>query len=223
MKFTLQEIEKIREIRTAMDTKPDKIRTWWKIRGIADEIAETVLQHVNKLTKAAHFYWLKHPELDLQKMIDMARFHDTAEYKEKDYIPQKYGWEISPEEKHSREKAVMMELKDFFWEKWQVLFDLWMEFEKCETPEAKIVKQLDKIDGAVQAMEYEKMWYTNVVEFYPNAMENLTDPVLIKILNILLKKEYPHINTYDQYFTLLKCNGDETVFKEKMEKYSDNK
>jgi len=56
------------------------------------------------------------------------------------------------------------------------------------------------------------------VEFYPHAMENLTDPILIDILNILLKKEYPYVNSYDQYFALLKCNGDETIFKEKMEK-----
>ncbi|MEI6673453.1 MAG: hypothetical protein WCL02_09555 [bacterium] len=48
-------------------------------------------------------------------------------------------------------------------------------------------------------------------------MENLTDPILKKILTILLKKEYPHINSYDQYFALLKCNGDETIFKLQME------
>lgn len=217
MKYTPQEIDKIREIRTAMDTKPDKIREWWKIRGIGEEIAETVLQHVNKVVKATHLYGIQHPEFDLQKMLAMARFHDTAEYKEKDYIPQKYGWEISPEEKHSREKAVMMELRDFFWEKGQQMFAIWMEYEKHESPEAKIVKQLDKLDAAVQAMEYEKLWYTNVVNFYPHAMENLTDPILRNILTILLKKEYPHINSYDQYFALLKCNGDETIFKSQME------
>jgi len=56
-----------------------------------------------------------------------------------------------------------------------------------------------------------------VVDFYPDAMENLTDPILKNILTILLKKEYPHINAYDQYFALLKCNGDEALFREKME------
>ncbi len=177
MKFTSQEVAKIREVRNAMNTKPDKIRTWWKNRHIEESIAETVLQHVNKVVKAAHFYGMQHPELDLQKMLDMARFHDTAEYKEADYVPQQYGWEISPEEKHSREKAFMMELKDFFWEKGQRMFDLWMEFETGKTlegkesPEAKIVKQ--------------------------------------------------YINAFDQYYALLRCNGDETVFKENMKKYSD--
>ncbi|HCY20270.1 TPA: hypothetical protein DIC40_00055 [Patescibacteria group bacterium] len=37
------------------------------------------------------------------------------------------------------------------------MFDLWMEFEKQETKEAQIVKQLDQLDASVQAMEYEKL------------------------------------------------------------------
>jgi len=33
-----------------------------------------------------------------------------------------------------------------------------------------------------------------------------------------LKKEYyPQINAYEQYFTLLQCDGDEEIFKKKME------
>ena len=223
MGFNSEEIVKIREIRHALDKKPDKIRTWWKRRGISESIAETVLEHINKVVKAAHLYWINHPELDLQKMLAMARCHDTAEYKEPDHIPEKHGWTTKAQIKYENEQAVFMELRDFFWEKGQKMLDIWEEFEKCESPEAKIVRQLDKLDPAIQALEYEKLWYTNVVDFYPNAMEELTDPMLINILNILLKKEYPHVNTYDQYFTLLKCNGDENIFKEKMKKYIDKK
>ena len=73
------------------------------------------------------------------------------------------------------------------------------------------------MDAAVQALEYEKLGYYNVTNFYDDALESVNDPGLMKILRILLKKEYPFINAYDQYFTLLECNGDEAVFKEKME------
>jgi 5'-deoxynucleotidase YfbR-like HD superfamily hydrolase len=93
-----------------------------------------------------------------------------------------------------------------------------MEFEKQETKEAKIVKKLDQLDACIQAMEYEKLGYDNVRNFYPYTLERLTDPVLIKILKILLEKKYPTINLYEQYFTLLECNGDDTVFDEKMKK-----
>ncbi|MEI6673452.1 MAG: HD domain-containing protein [bacterium] len=37
------------------------------------------------------------------------------------------------------------------------MFAIWMEYEKHEIPEAKIIKQLDKLDAAIQAMEYEKL------------------------------------------------------------------
>lgn len=201
-------LNKLREIKTGLD----KIRTWWKDREIAEAIAETIRQHSKKVEKAAEIYGEHFPHLDQKKMIAMAKRHDVAEYKEKDYTP----WEISKEEKHRREKVVVMELQKYFWKKSDLL-SIRMEMEEGKTEEAQIVKQLDQIDPAIQALEYEKLGYTNVTNFYPYALAKLTDPVLIKILNILLKKEYPHINVYEQYFTLLACNGDEEAFKEKLQ------
>ncbi|EKD24839.1 MAG: hypothetical protein ACD_80C00147G0013 [uncultured bacterium (gcode 4)] len=206
---------KLREIKTGLD----KIRSWWINRNIAEEIAETVLQHSKKVAKAASIYGQHFPDINLKKLVSMGKTHDFPEYKEKDYVP----WEISKEEKYKREKAVMVELKDNLGEKWEALFAIWMEHEAWETQEAQIIKQLDQLDAAVQAMEYEKLWYDNVGNFYPYALARLTDPVLIKILGILLKREYLDVNTYDQYFFLLKCNWDEAIFKEKMKKYTDKK
>lgn len=198
---------KLREIEQWLN----KIRTWWEQRKIQKEIAETVLQHSKKVAKAASIYGKHFPNLNMEKLLKMAKWHDVAEYKEKDYIP----WEITKEEKYRRELAVIVELQEYFWPECE-LCNIRMEFEEEKTPEAILVKQLDQLDAAVQAMEYEKLWYNNVTNFYPYAMGKLSDPVLIKILNILLKREYPHINTYDQYFTLLECYWDEDIFKQKM-------
>lgn len=38
----------------------------------------------------------------------------------------------------------------------QFIRRLWEEYEGCETPEANIVKQIDKFEFALQASEYEK-------------------------------------------------------------------
>lgn len=198
-------LNKIKEIKTWMN----KIRTWRIIRNIAKEIAETVRQHTKKVTKAAKIYWKHFPELNFEKMILMAKYHDLAEYKEKDYPP----WEISKEEKHRREKIVILELQDYFWEKCNLL-DIRMEFEKQETPESQIIKQLDKLDAAIQAMEYQKLWYDNVTNFYDDVLSKLRDPVLISILKILLKKEFNNISYYDQYFFLLENNWNEEKFKQ---------
>jgi len=191
----------------------DKQRTWWIERNIPKEIAETILQHSKKVAKAASIYWKHFPDIDHTKLIRMAKTHDFAEYKEKDYTP----WEISKEEKHRREKVVMLELKNSFDNKGEELFNLWMEHEKWETKEAQIVQQLDKLDAAIQAIEYEKIWYENVKDFYPYTLWKLTDPILIEILKILLRKDYPKINAYDQYFLLLECNWDEETFKQQMQ------
>ncbi len=196
---------KIKEIQIWMN----KIRTWWKQRNIAEEIAETVRQHTKKVAKATKIYWKHFPYLNIEKMIKMAKYHDVAEYKEKDYTP----WEISQEKKHQREKFVISWLKEYFWEKWDELYDIWIEFEEEKTPESKIVKQLDKLDAAIQAMEYQKLWYKNVINFYDYTLWKLSDPVLINILKILLKKEFNHIKYYDQYFFLLEHNWNEEKFK----------
>ncbi len=193
----------------------DKVRTWWKERNISQKIAETVLQHSKKVAKAAEIYGKHFPSINMERLVKMGKWHDVAEYKEKDYVP----WEITEDEKHRREKIVVVELQEYFWEDCDLL-NIRMEFEEPKTQEAIIIKQLDQLDAAIQAMEYEKLWYDNVTNFYPYAMWKLSDPVLINIFAMLLKKEYPHINTYDQYFLLLECNGDEAIFKEKMKKYS---
>lgn len=203
---------KLREIKNWLD----KVRTWRKNRKIPTEIAETILQHSKKVAKAARIYGKHFPNINMEKLIHMAKTHDFAEYKEKDYVP----WEISLEEKHQREKVVITELKESFGEKWQEFFDIWMEMEEWKTQEAQIVKNLDKLDAAIQAIEYEKLWYNNVRSFYPYTLEKLTDPVLKNILEFLLKKEYPGINAYDQYFLLLEYNGDEKLWNEKMKTLS---
>ena len=38
-------------------------------------------------------------------------------------------------------------------------YDLWQEYEEAGTPEAKIVKDLDKFEMILQAFEYEKCEY----------------------------------------------------------------
>lgn len=139
----------------------------------------------------------------------MALYHDFAEHKEKDYTP----GEISKEEKYVRERVVMETVRDSYgFSNGQEMYDLWVEFEARETPEAKILFQLDKLDAAVQALEYEKIGHSSVTDFYPDTLQKLTDPTLKKIFEILLRKEFSHVSFYEQYFLLLELNGDEEKF-----------
>jgi len=194
----------------------NKPRSWWidESRWIPKEIAETVRQHSKKVEKAAVIYGKHFPHLDQEIMRKMAKYHDLAEYKEEDYKP----WEISKEEKHQREKVVMLEIQSALWWQWDEIFDIWMEHEESISETALLITQLDKLDAAIQALEYEKMWY-NVTEFYDYTLKKLLDPILIRILKILLDKPYPHIDSYKQYFFLLQHSGNEKLFHQEMKKH----
>lgn len=190
-----------------------KARSWWIDRWVAESIAETVLEHINKVVKAASILWRKRKTLIFDRIINIARYHDTAEYKEKDYVP----WEIEKSEKHNREKIVMLELKEKCNNKqWDKIFNYRIEHESQASEESKLVHQLDKIDAAVQALCYEKIWYDRMTDFYPYTRDRIIDPILLNIFDILMKKEFMLIDPYIQYFSLLECEGDEKVFREKM-------
>lgn len=188
-----------------------KPRSGWVIRDIPKVIAETVLLHTKKVVKVAKIFGKNIPWLDYEKFVKMALYHDLAEYIEKDYLP----WEISSEEKHKRERVVIEHLRDKLG-RWQEVYDIWMEFEQQKTVEAILLRQLDKLDAAVQALDYEKAGYGKVVDFYPDTEKKLTDPTLKKIFAILLKKQYQHISYFEQYLLLLELIGDEETFHEHM-------
>ncbi len=99
---------------------------------------------------------------------------------------------------------------------WQEMYDLWIEFEDRRTLEANILFQLDKLDASIQALEYEKIGYSSVTDFYPDTLQKLSDPTLKKIFEILLRKEFTHVSFYEQYFLLLGLNWDEAKFRDSM-------
>lgn len=114
-----------------------------------DNIKETVAEHSFRLT---FFVWLVidilNIKVNIQKALKIAIFHDIAEsitwdidYK---YI---YTWKISIEEKKKNEMLAIEKIRNILpKEIWDEIFDLFNEYEKCETLEAKIVKSLDKLE-----------------------------------------------------------------------------
>jgi putative hydrolase of HD superfamily len=64
------------------------------------------------------------------------------------------------------------------------LFD---EFEEDKTTEARFVKQLDKLEMAIQVYEYESKHGLDLEEFYTTARTKIKDKKLVAILNELEK------------------------------------
>lgn len=64
--------------------------------------------------------------------------------------------------------------------------ELWIEYSTSATPEAKFVRQLDKIEALMQAVEYRRDGQVADAEsFLQTTREIVTDPVLIPIINAL--------------------------------------
>lgn len=86
--------------------------------------------------------------------MKIALAHDLAEAIVGDITPHDG---VSADEKHTRERKVMTEIRDELGdEAGQELFELWHEYEQGKTPEAVVVKQFDKLEMLIQADEYEK-------------------------------------------------------------------
>lgn len=63
--------------------------------------------------------------------------------------------------------------------------DLWLEFDENKTPEARFVKQIDKLEMAMQAAVYAKQYKKDLGEFDRSARERIEDGKLIEILNMI--------------------------------------
>ena len=55
----------------------------------------------------------------------------------------------------------------------QEVSELWEEYESCATPEAKLVKDFDKLEMILQAAEYENESDINLEEFFSSVMGRL--------------------------------------------------
>ncbi len=152
-------------------------RRGWKLRGI--EKPETVLEHsfrVAILALLVRDYY----EVDGEKLLSLALIHDLAEALAGDITPFDG---IGRDEKEKREKEAFeimtSELPEALKE--EFLF-LWKELKSCKTLEARLVKQLDKIDMAFKARMYEDEGYKNLEEFVEEARKEVKDERLKKIL-----------------------------------------
>ena len=63
------------------------------------------------------------------------------------------------------------------------LFDLWREYEDAQTAEALFVKECDKLDMALQAIQYAVDTQRDTREFIESAIDKLRTPALIDVLS----------------------------------------
>ena len=119
---------------------------------------------------------------DQLKAIKMALIHDIGEAIIGDIVTEQ-GAKVSKgllKSKVAREKKAVRKIMSLVGtEDFYALFE---EFEKNRTPEARLVKQIDKLEMALQAYEYEKMHGKDLEEFFKTARHRVRDKPMLKVL-----------------------------------------
>lgn len=124
-------------------------RAGWGLRGIGDP--ESVADHTFRVCLLALVLSRRaEPPLDRERCLALALVHDLAECIVGDITP--YDG-ISTGEKHRREGEAMARFAGMLGD--DELPRLWEEYQAGETPEARFVKDLDKLETVLQAAEYE--------------------------------------------------------------------
>ena len=153
---------------------------WLKVRiGLEHrEKCESVADHSFSMALLAITMIEKYKlPYDTLKCIKMCIIHELGEIYAGDYTP--YD-NITKEEKHLKEKeAIQKVLKQLDFD--NDFLQLWKEFEKRETEEAKFVKNLDELEFLLQSAAYELD-----ASSFKRCIENITDELCKEIVNSLI-------------------------------------
>jgi putative hydrolase of HD superfamily len=158
-------------------------RSGWVREGVnsAESVADHSFRVVVLCMVLANYF-----KVDQTKLIKMAIIHDLGETKTGDLVVER-GKKVNPVEKTKKEMLedqAVVELLGKFGKEYHLVFH---EMIERKTPEAKLFWQLDKLEMAIQAKEYEKENGIKAKEFYENAKMHIRDPALIECLEILFR------------------------------------
>jgi 5'-deoxynucleotidase YfbR-like HD superfamily hydrolase len=159
-------------------------RTGWLKKGVA--FPESVADHTFRVALIAMI--LCPENLNKEKIIKMAIVNELPEAIVGDIITTHENSNKYKKNKFKKEKNAVQELvKKLDKKTANEIINLWVESEELKTKEAKFLKQIDKLEMAMQALEYEKLSSNQEKfdEFWETTENTLENPELIEIFNEL--------------------------------------
>ncbi|VVB73543.1 5'-deoxynucleotidase YfbR [uncultured archaeon] len=160
-------------------------RTGWVIKRIKKP--ESVAEHSFRTAILAYVLTKDISGVDTDKLITMALIHEFGEIFAGD-IPTGPLYEFKNgylERKRRLElKSVKKVLSDLPPSTRKGLFSLWKEAEEKRTVESKWLKNLDKLEMALQALDYELEGYSpkSLDEFWEDSKKKISEPKAIAVL-----------------------------------------
>ncbi|MFH1174403.1 MAG: HD family hydrolase [archaeon] len=164
----------------------DVQRTGWVHKGIPHP--ESVAHHSWGVALLALIIPTP-PAVDRERLVAMALIHDLGEIAIGDWVWEKGAYSDVERQKKKHEHELAFMNNTLIGEQ----RELGIEFIEQQTPTAKFLKELDKLDMVFQALEYEKrVPAATLDEFWENAEKYITTPSLKEILATLkLKRTTP--------------------------------
>jgi len=147
-------------------------RTGWLLAGVADP--ESVAEHSFSTAVLALFLaesinrtldqeGLVAP-LDVGRVLRLALLHDLAESILTD-LPRRSAILLGDDVKHGAEARAMTEILSGL-PGGGGYVELWGEYDAASTPEARVVKDADKLEMVHQALRYARRGHVNLDEFW---------------------------------------------------------
>ena len=148
------------------------------------EKPESVSDHTFSMAMMALFF-SEMQNLDTLKVLKMCLIHDLAESRTGDLTPEK----ISKIEKTKLEMKTMEEiLLDLPEEFRSQMSDIWIELLERKTPESVLVHEIDKLEMALQAKQYEKAGNLNINSFLKTAENEIKNPQLKELFTKIVNQ-----------------------------------
>jgi len=174
----------------------------------------TVTDHLFRTAIMSWALGKEKKNLNLKKILEIALIHDLCELYVGDKSPYDYNsilprdkkkwpelfdkWpryslvekkRIALEKRKTEEKALNKLIQGLPNKIKKDIKNSWLEYDKNLTKEAKFVKQVNRLEALLQALEYGKEEKIRVYKsWWVGSREKIDDPVLIKFMNFLAKE-----------------------------------
>lgn len=173
------DIKNLKEFMELVGKLKHEKRAGWVLHNVSD--VETIAGHMYRMAMLS-FLIDSNDNLDKTKIMQMTLVHDLAECIVGDITPHDH---IAPEVKHAQEDEAMEKICQLLGDKGPGMLEIFREYEKQESPEAKYVKDLDRLDLLMQALEYEKRDKNpgHLQEFFNSINGKIRHPFLNEVAN----------------------------------------
>jgi putative hydrolase of HD superfamily len=164
-------------------------RQGWLKRGLPEDLCESVAEHSFGTALLVLLLAGKEGEggefgvLDSSHAALLALVHEMGESYAGDITPVDG---VSREDKQRLEREAILKALDGLPERdWLLAF--WEEFEAGESPEARFVRQLDRLEMGLQAALQDAEGFPGMEEFYESARRTVVEPRLRAVLEEAIK------------------------------------